>query len=220
MVSSYYETKLGKLYHGSFEEIFLKISSNDISLCLTDPPYGLNSKMQGGTWGHKYKNSEMIKWDYALPQKSFNKLLTIGEIQIIWGANNYIVPPSRCWLIWQKPYLPTLSEFEMAWTNIDAPSKVFRGNRIELNKEHPTMKPISLIAFCINQSKTTGIILDPFFGSGTTAIAAEQLNRQWIGIEKEEKYCELAAKRIDRLQIQDNRIDNLNIEKQGLYPFL
>lgn len=220
MVNLYFETKLGKLYHGSSEDILPEISSDDISLLLTDPPYGLNSKMQGGTWGHKYKNSEMIKWDYTLSQKIFNKLLTIGNVQIIWGANNYIVPPSRCWFIWLKPQIPTLSDFEMAWTNIDAPSKIFKDSRIALNKEHPTMKPIGLIVFCINQSKTRGTILDPFFGSGTIGVAAEQLNRKWIGIEISEKYCEIAAKRIDRLQTQNNRINNPNIEKQGLYPFL
>lgn len=220
MAKPYFKTKLGELYHGSFEDIFPEISLNNVSLLLTDPPYGLNSKMQGGTWGHKYKNSEMIKWDYTLSQEIFNKLLTIGDIQIIWGANNYITPPSRCWFIWLKPQIPTLSDFEMAWTNIDAPSKIFKGNRIALNKEHPTMKPINLMVFCINQSKTKGIVFDPFAGSGTTAIACEHLNRKWIGIEKEEKYCEMAAKRIDRLQTQDNRMDNLNIEKQGLYPFL
>ena len=216
----YYKTKLGELYHGSFEDILPKISLNNVSLCLTDPPYGLNSKMQGGTWGDKYKNSEMIKWDYALPQKVFDKLLSIGNVQIIWGANNYIVPPSRCWIIWLKPYLPTLSDFEMAWTNIDSPSKIFTENRVSLSGQHPTEKPVSLMAFCINKSRTEGITIDPFMGSGTTAIACEQLGRKWIGIEKELSYIKIAAKRIDRLQTLENRLPNENIKKQGMYPYL
>ena len=62
--------------------------------------------------------------------------------------------------------------------------------------------------------------MDFVIGSGTTAIACEHLNRKWIGIEISEEYCEIAAKRIDRLQTQENRIDNENIKKEGIYPYL
>lgn len=69
--------------------------------------------------------------------------------------------------------------------------------------EHPTEKPISLLTWLIkNHTDENDLILDPFLGSGTTAVAAEDLNRRWIGIEKEEKYCELAAKRIENFLAQ------------------
>ena len=195
-IKPYYETELGKLYHGDCLEIMPGLEPVD--LVLTDPPYGLNSKMQGGTWGKAYSNGDMMKWDYVLKQVDFESVLSCGKFKIIWGANNYIVPPSRCWLVWQKPYLPTLSEIEMAWTNIDAPAKVYKSQRIAKNGGHPTQKPVGLMVYCVTFSKTTGTVLDPFLGSGTTAIACERLKRKWIGIEIEEKYCEIAAKRIEQ----------------------
>ena len=199
-MTPYYETELGKLYHGDCLEIMPMLEPVD--LVLTDPPYGLNSKMQGGTGGTAYRRGDMLKWDYVIKQEDFNKLLKIGNIQIIWGANNYIVPPSRCWLIWEKPNIPTLSDIEMAWTNIDFPSKKVKNNRISQANNHPTEKPLGIFVWCIEFSKTKGIVLDPFIGSGTTAVACERLNRRWIGIEIEEKYCEIAAKRIEKERSQ------------------
>ena len=205
----YYETELGKLYHGDCLSIMPHLEPVD--LVLTDLPYGLNSKMTGGTWGTAYNNGDMLKWDYVLKQEDFETVRLSGKIAIIWGANNYIVPPSRCWLLWQKPYLPTLSEIEMAWTNIDAPAKVYKSNRIAKKGEgqHPTEKPVGLMSYCIAFSKTVGTVLDPFLGSGTTAVACERLNRRWIGIEIEEKYCAIAKQRIEneRKQRKFNRWD-------------
>lgn len=86
---------------------------------------------------------------------------------------------------------------------------------------HPAQKPISDIKHLIGHLlPINGLCLDPFLGSGTTAIVCERLNRRWIGIEISEEYCEIAAKRIDRLQTQGNRLPNDNIKQQGLYPFL
>jgi len=69
------------------------------------------------------------------------------------------------------------------------------------NKEtkHPNEKPIPVIHRLLRLGSLDGeTVLDPFLGSGTTAVACEQLNRRWIGIEISEKYCEIAAKRIER----------------------
>jgi len=88
-------------------------------------------------------------------------------------------------------------------------------------KENKACFPVNLVMKILEGwTSTDAVILDPFLGSGTTAIACERLHRRWIGIEIGEEYCEIAAKRIDKLQTQDNRIDNPNIEKQGLYPYL
>jgi DNA modification methylase len=61
---------------------------------------------------------------------------------------------------------------------------------------HPTEKPLSLMYWCVTKAKSAGLILDPFMGSGTTLVAAKQLHRKAIGIEIEEKYCEIAVKRL------------------------
>jgi DNA modification methylase len=153
--------------------------------------------MNGGTWGKAYSHGDMLIWDYVIKQEQFDVILKAGNVKIIWGANNYHVPPSRCWFVWVKPQIQTLSDIELAWTNIDAPSKIYNQNRISMSKGHPTQKPTGLMIFCINKSKTSGIVLDPFIGSGTTAVACERLKRRWIGIEIEEKYCAIAVKRIE-----------------------
>lgn len=194
----YFQDKWVTIYHGDCREILPQLDVK-ADLVLTDPPYGLNSKMQGGTWGTAYKHSDMIKWDYIVDSKLLTQIITRSKVAIIWGGNNYELPPSRCWLIWDKLVkVPTLSDVELAWTSMDKPCKSFSALRESSNgnKRHPTEKPESLIAWCIIQAgNNINTILDPFLGSGTTCYCAKKLNRYSIGIEIEEKYCEIAAKR-------------------------
>jgi len=97
--------------------------------------------------------------------------------------------------VWVKPHFPTMSEVDMAWTSFDKPSKVYHYPRVNPSI-HPTQKPDSLFCRIISDySIDTTLILDPFLGSGTTCYCAKKLNRYSIGIEIEEKYCEIAAKR-------------------------
>jgi len=194
MIKPYYQDEWCTIYNNDYRDVLPELEPVD--LVLTDPPYGLNKLMAGGTWGTAHKHGDMLKWDYVLKQSDFDKLLEIDAIKIIWGANNYIIPPSRCWLVWLKPQIPTLSDIEMAWTNIDAPAKCYKHNRVSPNKGHPTEKPLNLMIFCINKSKTEGVILDPFMGSGTTLVAGKQLGRKAIGIEIEKKYCDIAIERL------------------------
>ena len=95
----YYDHGNITIYHGDCLEIMPHLEPVD--LVLTDPPYGLNRKMQGGTWGKKYTNSSMQRWDFVQPE-AIAMALKIGSFQIIWGGNNYELPPSRCWLAWLK----------------------------------------------------------------------------------------------------------------------
>ena len=68
---------------------------------------------------------------------------------------------------------------------------------------HPTQKPVGLFMWILNEyGKPEWITLDTHLGSGTTAIACERLNRRWIGIEIEERYCQIAAKRIENERSQ------------------
>ena len=193
----YYQDKWVTIYHGDCREILPTLEPVD--LVLTDPPYGLNTKMQGGTWGITYKHSDMIKWDYLCEAELLTQIVNMAAVSIIWGGNNYPLNPTRCWLIWDKIVrVPTLSDVELAWTNMDKPSKIFSSLRMSCNgnKRHPTEKPIDLICWSITQCNSEiSVILDPFLGSGTTCYCAKKLNHKSIGIEIEEKYCEIAAKR-------------------------
>ena len=204
-MTPYYESKLGKLYHGDCLEIMPELEPVD--LVLTDPPYGIGKKWVGGFskahgWGNlKLEQNERNSWDCTTPNKKIFELISkISPFQIIWGGNYFNLPPSRCWLVWVKPERGfSLAEAEMAWTSADNVVRIFDRHRHNKNKCHPTQKPVSLFVWCLSLSwsKDADLILDPFLGSGTTAVACERLNRQWIGIEISEKYCEIAARRIE-----------------------
>ena len=168
-----------------------------VDLVLTDPPYGLNKKMQGGTWGVSYSHGDMMEWDYLVKQKDMDRAVNKGKNAIVWGGNHYTMPASRCWLVWEKPQIPTLSDCELAWTTFDKPAKSFRNNRISKVNGHPTEKPLALMLWCIEKySEPDDLILDPFCGSGTTCVAAKLLGRDYIGIDISGEYCELARQRL------------------------
>ena len=205
MIKPYYEQDGITIYHGDCREILPQLDVK-VDLVLTDPPYGIADKWVGGFsnkhgWGKALETQEVRNgWDIAPPDKqTFDLLLSISKRQIIWGGNYFLLPLSRCWLIWSKPERNfTLAEAELAWTNADNVVRIYDGNRNDPNKEHPTQKPIGLMKWCMELSwaKDCQLILDPFLGSGTTAVAAKILGRKCIGIEIEEKYCEIAVKRL------------------------
>lgn len=201
----YYKNSKVTIYNGNSLELLPEIEN--IASIITDPPYGLNKKMSGGTWGVKYGHGDMIEWDYLLEAEHIELLLKTGNEQIIWGANHYAMPPSRCWIVWVKPFMPTLSTVELAWTSLDAPAKHIHGNRMS-SKYHPTQKPLRVMEFCLEMSKEKDLVCDPFLGSGTTAVACMKKKRNCIGIDLSEKYCEIAAKRCEEVKT------GLTIEEQ------
>lgn len=175
-----------------------------VDAVVADPPYGLGKKMQGGTWGAQEHNEGFLKWDLKINQEWIEQILKLSVPSIIWGGNYFLVPPSRCWLIWHKTNaVPTMADFEMAWTNLDKPAKRLELPVGRVEYGHPTQKPLSLMKWCIEHLPSgTETILDPFMGSGTTGVACAKLGRKFIGIELEEKYFDLACKRIEEAYLQ------------------
>lgn len=197
----YYSEKGTTIYHGDCREILPGLEPVD--LVLTDPPYGHGELWSGGTWGAASIYSQDAKrWDAEkFPQDDIPKIIAAGEHCIIWGGNYYILSPSRCWLAWDKTQkIPTMADFELAWTNFERPSKSFTECRNPdsngMPREHATQKPLSLFKWCLTFAE--GSVCDPFMGSGTTLRAAKDLGRRAIGIEIEERYCEIAAKRLSQ----------------------
>ena len=189
----YYETPLGRLWHGDCVEGMEHIRGVD--LILTDPPYGLG--IAANPFRQKFDKKE---WDNSVPDKCvFDMIFTSSREQIIWGGNFFNLPPTQGFLIWDKvqPEGFSSSMIEYAWISKQQPAKMFKKRVTTYKKSHPTQKPVDLMIWCIGFYPEAGLVLDPFLGSGTTAIACERLNRRWIGIEIEEKYCEIAAKRIE-----------------------
>ena len=163
---------------------------------VTDPPYGLGKRMQGGTWGAKDHNSGFLKWDLVTPDWLPE---AIGATPaIVWGGNYLPFHPSRCWLIWNKVNaVPTMADFEQAWTNLDRPSKRMDLPVGRVEYGHPTQKPLALMEWCLGFLPNATTILDPFMGSGTTGVACARLGRKFIGIELEPRYFNIACRRIE-----------------------
>lgn len=127
--------------------------------------------------------------------------------RIIFGGNYFPLPPSRCWLVWDKDNGAShYADCELAWTNLDKAVRMYRWRWNGMLQEdmsrkeyrvHPTQKPLSLMRWAITQApRDVGSILDPFMGSGTTLVASKLLGMGAVGIDKDERYCEIAAKRL------------------------
>ncbi|WP_282756005.1 DNA-methyltransferase [Desulfuromonas thiophila] len=198
-VKPFYQEPAGVIYCADCLDILPRIPDKAIDLVLTDPPYGINinksnrlsvSRGRGGEdWDGQKADPRIMSW-----------ILTFPMTAIIWGGNYYGLPAVRGFLIWDK--LNDGRDFadcEFAWTNIDMVARIFkiRPQNMDGGKVHTTQKPVKLMTWCISLDKSNPqIILDPFLGSGTTAVAAKQLGRKFIGIEIEEKYCQIAVERL------------------------
>jgi len=217
----FYRCEDGALYCSPCEDILPQLPEGCVDLCLTDPPYGIGEKWVGGFsekhgWGKSLPEQSIRNgWDSKPPSKEiFGLIRSRSDLQIIWGGNYFELPPSRCWLIWNKPERGfTLAEAELAWTNADNVARVCDLPRHESNRRHPTQKPLALMEWCLSLSWASGsdLILDPFLGSGTTAVACKRLGRKFIGIEISEEYCQIAK---DRIQAESKGISVKEL-KQG-----
>lgn len=171
-----------------------------VDAVVTDPPYGIAKVWKGGLghgWGRARGEAEnRNEWDASPPDQSVIDWMLSTSQQIIWGGNYFNLPPSRCWLIWNKPERGfSLAEAEMAWTNKDSVVRVFDFPRSEPDREHPTQKPVALMRWCVD--KTKGLVCDPFMGSGTTGVACAKAGRDFIGIERETRWFDFACRRIE-----------------------
>jgi len=205
----YYQDDAVTIFHGDCREILLQLEPVD--LVLTDPPYGVSMShgFDGfGGFGTPIRRRQYIDaWDAERPsQEIFLMILDMASNAIIWGGNFFadLLPRSTHWISWDKlNTMPTFGDCELAWTSFNR--KSVKKITIEWNgllgketlRDHPTQKPLKLMNWCLtNYCQQDETILDPFMGSGTTLRAAKDLGRKAIGIEIEEKYCEIAAKRM------------------------
>jgi DNA modification methylase len=190
-------------------EVLKSMPDKSVDLVLTDPPYGIARIWDGsdcGGWKGRKSEEHQTRnaWDIAPSQEYFDQILRVGKTVCIWGGNYFQLPVSRGWLIWRKPLFPTMSDAELAWTNVDTVMRVFDGARSDPDRVHPTQKPLELMKWCMTKlSKEGDTILDPFAGSGTTCVAAKILGRKYIGIEISPVYAEIARKRVAQAQYEE-----------------
>jgi site-specific DNA-methyltransferase (adenine-specific)/modification methylase len=199
------------LYLGDCLEVLPTLPKVDA--VITDPPYGINENSKKVASRGKLaapKDYGDFDWDKSPPPDALIELIrTKGQYQAFFGGNYFTLPPTSCWLVWDKLNGDNdFADCELAWTNW--PKAVRRlqwrwnGMIRQGNEEryHPTQKPLEVMKWVIELCPKSETILDPFMGSGTTGVAAIQLGRKFIGIEREERYFDIACKRIEQAVAQ------------------
>lgn len=207
-VKPYYQGKGVTVYNCDSLAVIDQLEHYD--LLLTDPPYGIGeaagkNKSRGKLAVSKdYGNDS---WDNTLiPAASVLSLIAACKNAVVFGGNYYgCLPASSCWFVWDKDNGETdFADAELAWTNSKKAVRIFKHRwqgMLKGRKEyrwHPTQKPEALMRWCLGHFPKAQTVLDPFLGSGTTAVACVAEGRQCVGIEREEKYCEAAANRLEQ----------------------
>jgi site-specific DNA-methyltransferase (adenine-specific)/modification methylase len=185
-----------------------------VDAVVTDPPYGIGeaagaNKSRGGPCKGTYVAARDYgddEWDdKPVSPELMDAIRAKAKWQIIFGGNYYALPPTSCWLVWDKQTTGDFADCELAWTNLQKAIRrlqylwngLARAHR-EPRGDHPTQKPLGVMKWCIEQlPPDVETILDPFMGSGTTGVAAVKLGRKFIGIERERKYFDIACRRIE-----------------------
>jgi len=204
------------LYLGDCMDILPTLDKVDA--VITDPPYGIGESSKKVASRGKLaspKDYGDFDWDKAPPPDILIELIrTKSQYQAFFGGNYFTLPPTSCWLVWDK--LNGNNDFadcELAWTNWPKAVRrlqwrwngmIRQGNE---ERHHPTQKPLEVMKWVITLCPKSNIILDPFMGSGTTGVAAIQMGRKFIGIEREPKYFDIACKRIEQAAAQGQLFD-------------
>lgn len=195
-------------------------------LAIVDPPYGDGSQTVnverereqywnrfGGRFD-KYKGIEdrgkvgeevrkkIISWDYAPNEEYFKELFRVSKNQIIWGGNYFSLPPTRCFLIWEKTNVPenfTMAMAEYAWCSIQGNAKIFKYSAVgQEGRFHPTQKPIELYQWILSKyAKQGDKILDTHLGSGSSRIACYNGGYDFWGYEIDKEYFEKQEERFE-----------------------
>lgn len=207
------EKKVNTIIQGDCLEVMKTFPDKSVDLILTDPPYGkMWTRGKNGIGVDKKSNeNDKTLWDIKPTKEIFDEMMRVSKNQIIFGGQYFtdILPPSNCWIVWDKrgnfprgKQIP-FADCELAWTSFNKTIKkytlVVQGfvNESKDKRVHPTQKPTEVIkSILLDYSNEDDIVLDPFLGSGTTAVACKELKRNYIGIEISPEYCKIAEDRL------------------------
>lgn len=191
------------LYNMDCMELMAKYPDKYFDLAIVDPPYGISVNMNMGLRKGKKKNRQQKDWDNETPtDKYFEELFRVSNNQIIWGGNYFELPPTPCFLIWDKkqPEGVSFASCELAWTSFDSVAKTFYKHPVNadlMKRIHPTQKPVALYKWLLDKyAKQGDKILDTHLGSGSIAIACHDYGFELVGSELDKDYFEASIKRI------------------------
>jgi DNA modification methylase len=209
-MSPYYQDEFATIYHGDCRSILPSLGRFD--LCLTDPPYGIahSSNYVAPTTTAIWMNSEIAN-DSTTSVR--DEVISMFDEWACFGSHKTEPPKcTRGMIVWDKGPASGMGDLSFPWKvsyefiyiagigwSGSRDEGVIKGKHIvtraSMGRSHPNEKPVSLISYLISKH-TCETIIDPFMGSGTTLVAAKQLGRKSVGIELEERYCEIAANRL------------------------
>lgn len=197
---------LAQIYNMDCMELLSQTPDNYYELCIVDPPYGIgvNSMNMGS---RKNVRPDAKKWDDSVPDESyFTELFRVSKNQIIWGGNYFDLPPSKHFLIWDKGesmYGRDFAECEEAWGSFNKVARIFKMNPNQPDRFHPTQKPVKLYEWILaNYAKPGQRILDTHLGSGSSAIACNNLGFEMVGCELDEDYYKATCARVEQASKQ------------------
>jgi len=180
---------------------------NYFELSIVDPPYGIKVSSMNMGGRNTVKPDKTKNWDDSIPNNEyFEELKRVSKNQIIWGGNYFPLPPSRCFIVWDKGeslYGRSFAECELAWTSFDASARMFKFNPNDASRIHPTQKPVALYKWLLQHyAKPGDKILDTHVGSASSLIACYDMRFDYIGFEIDKDYYDAAQKRIEVVKSQ------------------
>lgn len=233
-VTPYYEDENAALYHGDSREVLAALRL-DVSLIVTDPPYGVAYKSNRGH-DHAAIQGDDGSLDVPAVLAQACKHLRRGRHAYVFGPAHLVAAPltaavelvwdkgivgmgdlSQPWGVSHEPitfavYEPSKANRDKGYGNLSA--RIRQGSVLRVERtngaattRHPTEKPVALLRRLIESSSVMGeTVLDPFVGVGSTLVAAAMEGRKGIGIEIDERYCEAAAARLVSLRNQQESL--------------
>lgn len=206
------------LYNCDCMDYMRGLPDKAFDLAIVDPPYGIGISSNPVRQQHDKK-----QWDNAIPKADyFSQLMRVSKNQIIWGGNYFLdyLGASQGFVIWDKvqPQDFSLAMCEFAWSSIQSPAKMWKRSVLaERNKIHPTQKPIDLYEWLLtNYAKSGQTILDTHLGSGSSAIAANNLGFELVGCELDADYFASACQRIENAQRQISLFDPTSSKQEQI----
>ena len=193
-----YTLPFSEVYNEDCIEVMKRYEDNYFDIAIVDPPYGLDINSSGTHFKEKY---EIKYWDKATPNDEyFAELKRVSKNQIIWGGNYFLdrLGNCKCFIIWDKKIAEDMSfaMCEMAWTSFKNGAKIYNKTATQLNRIHPTQKPIGLYDWLIDRYAEKGqIILDTHLGSGSSRISANKAGLSFVGCEIDKDYFNAQEKR-------------------------
>lgn len=200
-----------KVYLEDCVKALKRFNDNHFDLAIVDPPYGLGDRLSNGGGKRKDDPSRLLyvdkQWDILPTAEYWNELFRVSKNQLVFGANYFLefLPNTRGFVCWDKKQdMPTLSACELVWTSLDKPAKIMKKSSMDLDRFHPTQKPIYVYEWMFKYCKTQegDLILDTHLGSGSSRIAAYKGGFNFVGFEIDQEYYEKQEKRFNDFKSQ------------------